>query len=50
MTLKHRLLYSFVTNRTDEYQAKSPVGMFDNIKIPNDLGLVVSKIDEYNHG
>jgi hypothetical protein len=42
--------YSFVTNRTDEYQAKSPVGMFDNIKIPNDLGLVVSKIDEYNHG
>jgi hypothetical protein len=42
--------YSFVTNRTDEYQAKSPVGMFESLKISNDLGLVVKSIDDYNNG
>jgi hypothetical protein len=40
--------YSFVTNRTDEYQSKSPVGMFPTLKINNDLGLVVESIDDYN--
>lgn len=42
--------YSFVTNRTNEYQAKSPVGMFNSLKINNDLGLVVKSIDDYNNG
>lgn len=42
--------YTFVTNRTDEYQAKSPVGMFDNIKVANDLGAVIEAVDAYNLG
>jgi len=41
--------YFFVTNRTNDYPAKSPVGMFENIMIPNDLGFVASKIVEYNN-
>ncbi len=40
--------YYFVTNRTNEYPAKSPFGMFNSIKIPNDLGLVAEFIDKYN--
>jgi energy-coupling factor transporter ATP-binding protein EcfA2 len=39
--------YYFVTNRYKKYPAKSPDGMFDDIKIPNNLQLVVDKIDEY---
>lgn len=39
--------YSFVTNRYRKYPAKSPDGMFTDIKIPNNLQLVVNTIDEY---
>jgi hypothetical protein len=39
--------YNFVTNRYKKYPAKSPDGMFDEIKIPNNLQIVVDKIDEY---
>lgn len=39
--------YRFITNKTNDYPGKSPYGMFDNIAIPNDLGYVVRKIDEY---
>jgi len=39
--------YSFVTNRYKKYPAKSPDGMFTDIKIPNNLQLVVDTIDEY---
>jgi hypothetical protein len=39
--------YSFVTNRYRKYPAKSPDGMFEEIKIPNNLQLVVEKIKEY---
>lgn len=39
--------YQFVTNRFRKYPAKSPDGMFEDIKIPNNLQLVVNKIDEY---
>lgn len=42
--------YYFITNRTSDYPAKSPVDMFDSIQIPNDLGYVAEKIDEYNNG
>lgn len=41
--------YYFVTNKTADYPAKSPYGMFDEIKITNDLGLVANKINEYNN-
>ena len=38
----------FLTNENEQYSsAKSPIGMFDTQFIPNDLGLVVSKIAEY---
>lgn len=39
--------YFFVTNRTNDYPAKSPIGLFDSIEIPNDLGFVSKKIEEY---
>lgn len=42
--------YEFVTNRDGVYPAKSPFGMFKNLYIPNDLGLVVKSIDEYETG
>jgi hypothetical protein len=39
--------YGFVTNRYKKIPAKSPDGMFDEVKIPNDLQLVVNTINEY---
>lgn len=47
-----KLTYGFVTNRTldrtgAEIPAKSPLGMFEEEFIPNDLALVAKKIDEY---
>ena len=39
--------YHFVTNRDDKYPAKSPVGMFNDIYIPNDMGYVIEKVNEY---
>jgi ABC-type dipeptide/oligopeptide/nickel transport system ATPase component len=39
--------YYFVTNRYKKYPAKSPSGMFDEIKIPNNLQIVANSIDEY---
>lgn len=41
------ITYSFVTNRYKKYPAKSPDGMFADIKIPNNLQQVVNTIDEY---
>ena len=39
--------YNFVTNRFRKYPAKSPDGMFADIKIPNNLQTVVDTIDAY---
>jgi hypothetical protein len=39
--------YYFVTNRYKKLPAKSPDGMFDEIKIPNNLDYVAKKLDEY---
>jgi energy-coupling factor transporter ATP-binding protein EcfA2 len=39
--------YSFVTNRYKKMPAKSPDGMFSELKIPNDLQLVVNTLNEY---
>ena len=46
------ITYGFVTNRTidrsgAEIPAKSPMGMFEESFIPNDLALIAQKIDEY---
>lgn len=45
-------IYNFVTNKyldssNNEVMAKSPVGMFDDLLIPNDLGFVIKKAEEY---
>ncbi len=47
--------YFFVTNkyiddRGIHIMAKSPVGMFEEKLIPNDMGFVLDKIEEYNKG
>jgi len=39
--------YRFVTNNDGTYPAKSPMGMFSELYIPNDLGAVSKAIDEY---
>lgn len=40
----------FVTNYDGEFPAKSPVGMFKELYIPNDLGKVVKTMTEYYTG
>ena len=39
--------YSFLTNRYKKFPAKSPAEMFDTVMIPNNLQLVVDKVNEY---
>lgn len=39
--------YNFVTNRFRKMPAKSPDGMFADVKIPNDLQLVADSLTEY---
>jgi hypothetical protein len=39
--------YSFITNRYRKMPAKSPDGMFSEIKIPNNLQVVVDSVNEY---
>lgn len=39
--------YYFLTNRFKKFPAKSPSGMFEELKVPNDLNLVCKKVDEY---
>ena len=46
------IIYGFITNRCmdrngAEIPAKSPMGMFDEMFVPNDLAFVAQKIDEY---
>ena len=45
----NKIMYSFVTNNDGEYPSKSPIGMFKDLYIPNDLGIVSKTIDEYNN-
>jgi hypothetical protein len=44
-----KVLKQFVTNFDGQYPAKSPVGMFSETYILNDMGLVIDKINEYNN-
>lgn len=39
--------YYFLTNRYKKFPAKSPDGMFDELKVPNNLQLVLNKVNEY---
>jgi hypothetical protein len=39
--------YNFITNRYRKFPAKSPDGMFAELKIPNNLQLVVDTLNQY---
>ena len=39
--------YQFITNRYRKVPAKSPAGMFEDIKIPNNLQIVIDNVREY---
>lgn len=39
--------YQFVTNRYRKYPAKSPDGMFQELKIPNNLQIVAESLTDY---
>lgn len=39
--------YMFLTQNDGSHIAKSPMGMFDNVEIDNDLNIVKQKIDAY---
>ena len=47
-TSSKKVLKEYVTNE-DEFisSPKSPYGMFEDLYIPNDLGLVVERVDSY---
>jgi len=46
----NKVNYQFVTNNDGKSPAKSPVGMFKETYIPNDLAFVSQSIDQYNSG
>ena len=39
--------YFFITNKYKKYPAKSPMGMFVEVKIPNNLENVIKSVNEY---
>jgi hypothetical protein len=41
--------YYFVTQNNGKNTCKSPKGMFDDIRIPNDMQYVIDKIQEYDN-
>jgi hypothetical protein len=50
-TVSKKVIKEFITNE-DDFTAspKSPYGMFDSLYIPNDLGIVVDKVNKYYNG
>lgn len=42
-----KMNYFLVTNNDGRYPARTPNGMFKDLHIPNDLGLVRECLDEY---
>ena len=47
---ENKIQYQFVTNNDGEFPSKTPIGLFSELYIPNDLGLVSETIDKYNEG
>lgn len=45
---ENKTQYKFITNSDGTCTAKSPMGLFDDIHIDNDLNLVINRIKEYN--
>ena len=46
-TKEGKMTYSLLTNRHKKFPAKSPDGMFAEVKIPNNLQMVVDSINNY---
>lgn len=42
--------YKFLTNTNGTHVAKTPLGMFEELKIDNDLNEIIEVIDQYNSG
>ena len=42
--------YIFLTNSDGDHVAKTPLGMFKDKKIPNDVAEILKVIDDYNNG
>lgn len=42
--------YKFLTNTNGTHVAKTPLGMFEELKIDNDLNEIIKVIDQYNSG
>lgn len=42
-----KMEYYYITNNDGTYPARTPMDMFPESRIPNDLGIVVSAIEEY---
>ena len=42
--------YKFLTNNDGEHVAKTPMGMFEDLLIDNDLNEIIKVIDAYNEG
>ena len=40
----------FITQSDGTNTAKTPVGVFNSVRIPNDLGYIINKINEYENG
>jgi len=49
LTSKEGRSYKFVTNSVNEDSAKSPMGMFEELYIDNDMQKVLEAIKEYNN-
>lgn len=45
-----RMKYTFITNTDGQCVAKTPLEMFDELEIDNDLDAIIKVIDEYNLG
>lgn len=44
----NKVAYKFITNSEGTCTAKTPMGLFDQLLIDNDLQMVIEKIKEYN--
>lgn len=43
-----KMSYKFITNTDGTCTAKSPMGLFDDLYIDNDLNMLINRIKEYN--
>lgn len=44
----NKVAYKFITNSEGTCTAKTPMGLFDETYVDNDLNMVIEKIKEYN--